>query len=105
MALVPDITNGATPAPGEPFVFPSYENVGTPYIATLSLLRLMIGLPVWFFPTPVISNLPNASNAHSDSNVSTPPTHQTHVEFLPSSSIRSPSLSPYSPSEISKESI
>jgi hypothetical protein len=74
-------------------------------IATLSLLGLTIGLPVWLIPTLVILNFPSASNAHTTSNVSTPPTNQTHVNLSPSSPIRSPSLSPSSPSEISKESI
>jgi cell division septation protein DedD len=64
----------------------------------------MIELPVWLFPTPVISNIPSASNAPSASDVSTPPTHQPHVDLSPSSPIRSPSLSPSSPSEISKAS-
>jgi hypothetical protein len=74
MVSVPGTTNGETPALGEPFVFPSYGNVGPPYIATLSLPGLTIGLPVWLFSTPVISN------AASVSDVSTPPTHQPHVE-------------------------
>jgi hypothetical protein len=88
------MTNEGTPLLGEPFVFPSYGNVGPPYIATLSLPGLTIGLPVWLFSTPVISNA-------SASYVSTPPTHQPHVDLSPSSSIRSPSISPSSPSEIS----
>jgi hypothetical protein len=54
------------------------------------------------FPTPVTSNIPNSSNAPIASYVSTPPTHQPHVDLSPSSPIRSPSLSPSSPSEISK---
>jgi hypothetical protein len=41
-------------------------------------------------------------NATSASNVSIPPTHQPHVNLSPSSPIMSPSLSPSSPSEISK---
>ena len=49
MASVPEMTNEGTPTPGEPFIFPSYGNIGLPHIATLSLLGLMIGLPVWFF--------------------------------------------------------
>jgi hypothetical protein len=36
--------------------------------------------------------------------VSTPPTHQPHVNLSPSSSIRSPSISPSLPSESSKAS-
>jgi len=97
MASVPKTTNGETPAPGEPFVFPSYGNVGPPYIATLSLSGLTIGLPVWLFSTPVISNA-------GASDVSTPLTHQPHVNFSPSSPIRSLSISSSSPSEISQES-
>jgi hypothetical protein len=98
MAAVLRTTNEATPALGEPFVFPSYRNVVPPYITTLSLPGLTIGLPVWLFSTLLISNAPSASD------VSTPPTHQTHVKFSPSSPVKSPSLSPSSPSEISKES-
>jgi hypothetical protein len=97
MASVPETTNGATPSLREPFVFPSYVNVGPPYIATLSLPHLTIGLPVWLFSTPVISNA-GASDA------STPPTHQLHVNFSPSSPIKSPSISSSSPSERSQAS-
>jgi hypothetical protein len=43
------------------------------------------------------------SNAGA-SDVSTSPTHQPHVNFSPSSPIKSPSLSPSLPSEISKSS-
>jgi hypothetical protein len=55
MASVPGMTHEGTPLPGEPFVFPSYGNVGPPYITTLSLPGFTIGLPVWLFSTPVIS--------------------------------------------------
>jgi hypothetical protein len=105
MASTPGSTNGGTPFPGEPFTFPSFGNVGPPCIATLSLLGLTIRLVVWLFPTPVISNIPSASNAPSASNVSKPPTHQPHVDFFPSSSVKSPSFSPSSPSESSQASI
>jgi hypothetical protein len=97
MASVPGMTNEGTPLPGETFVFPSYRKVGPPYIATLSLLGLTIGLPVWLFSTPVISNA-------GASDVSTPPTHQPHVNLSPSLPVRSPSISPSLPSEISKAS-
>jgi hypothetical protein len=97
MASVPRMTNEGTPLPRETFVFPSYGNIGPPYIATLSLPGLTIGLPVWLFSTPVISNA-------GASDVSTPPTHQPHVDLSPSSPVRSPSISPSSPSEISKAS-
>ena len=61
MASVPEMTNEGTPALGEPFVFPSYENIGPPHIATLSLPGLTIGLPVWFFSTLVVPNEISAS--------------------------------------------
>jgi hypothetical protein len=52
----------------------------------------------------VISNPPNVSVAPNTLDVNTTPTHQPHVNVLPSSSIKSPSISPFSPSEISKAS-
>jgi hypothetical protein len=104
MASTPGSTNGGTPFPGEPFTFSSFGNIGPLYIATLSLPGLTIELPVWLFPTLVILNLPSASIAPNYLYVSTPPTHQPHVDFSPSSLINSPSFSPSSPSGSSKES-
>jgi hypothetical protein len=104
MASTPESTNGGTPCPGEPYIFPSFGNFGPLYIATLSLPGLTIGLPVWFFATPVISNPPNVSTTPNTLDVSTSPTHQPHVNFSPSSPIKSPSISPSSPSESSKAS-
>jgi hypothetical protein len=84
MASVPEMTNEGTSTLGEPFVFPSYGNIGPPHIATLSLPGLTIGLPVWLFSTQVIPNAVSASV------VSTPPQeHQPHVDISPSSPIRS----------------
>ena len=60
MTSVTETTNEETLAPGEPFVFPSYKNVGPPYIATLSLPGLTIGLPIWLFSTQVIMNASSA---------------------------------------------
>jgi hypothetical protein len=97
-------TNGGTPSSGEPYTFPSFGNFGPPYVATLSLPGLTIGLPVWLFPTPVIPNPPDVSIAPNTLDVNAPPTHQPHVDFSPSSPIKSPSISPSSPSESSKES-
>src|ERR1700677_1732037 len=104
MASNPGSNNGGTLASGEPYTFPSFGNFCPPYVATLSLPGLTIGLPVWLFPTPVIPNPPNFSVAPNTLDVNTPPTHQPHVKFSPSSSIKSPSISPSSPSESSKES-
>jgi hypothetical protein len=108
MASVPEMTNEGTPSPGEPFVFPSYGNIGPPHIATLSLPCLTIGLLVWLFSTQVIPN------AVSDSVTSTSPQeHQPHVDpspsspvrsSLPSSLARSPSISSSSSSESSEAS-
>jgi hypothetical protein len=52
----------------------------------------------------VIPNPPNVSVAPNTVDVNTPPTHQTHVNFSPSSPIKSPSISSSSPSESSKAS-
>jgi hypothetical protein len=104
MASNPGSTNGGTPSSGEPYTFPSFGNFGPPYVATLSLPGLTIGLPVWLFPTPVIPNPPNVSVAPNTLDVNTPPTHQPHVDFSPSSPINSPSISPSLPSESSKAS-
>jgi hypothetical protein len=104
MTSTPGSTNRETPFLREPFSFPSFGNIGPPCISTVSLSRLTIGLLVSLFPTPVISNIRSASNAPSVSNVITPPTHQPHVDLSPSSLVRSPSLFPSFPSEISKAS-
>jgi hypothetical protein len=108
MVSVPGMTNEGTPVPGEPFIFPSYGNIGPPHIPTLSLPGLTIGLPVWLFSTQVISN------AVSVSVVSTSPQeHQPHVNpsssspvrsSLPSSLERSPSVPSSSSSECSEAS-
>ena len=105
MASTPRSANGGTPFLGGPFVFPSFGNISPLCIATLSLLGLTIGLPVWLFPTTVIENLYIASTTRNASDVSTPPTHQPHVDFSPSSPVNYPSFSPSSPSESSKASI
>jgi hypothetical protein len=88
MVSFPEMTNEATPSPGEPFVFPSYRNVGPPHIATLSLTGLTIGLPVWLFSTQVIPNVASASVVSTS-----PQENQPHVDPFPSSPVRSPSSS------------
>jgi hypothetical protein len=84
MDSIPRMTNEGTPFPGEPFVFPSYGNIGPPYIATLSLPILTIGLPVWLFSTQVIQNVVSASVV-----ITSPQEHQPHVDPSPSSPVRS----------------
>jgi hypothetical protein len=88
MVSVPGMTNEGTLAPGEPFVFPSYGNIGPPHIATLSLPGLTIGLPVWLFSTQVIPNVVSASVTSTS-----PQEHQPHVDPSPSSPVRSSSPS------------
>jgi hypothetical protein len=88
MASVPEMTNEGTSAPGEPFVFPSYRNIGPPHIATLSLPGLTIGLLVWLFSTQVILNAVSASVVSTSLQE-----HQPHVDPSPSSPVRSSSPS------------
>jgi hypothetical protein len=83
MASVPGMTNEATPTLGEPFVFSSYGNIGPPYITTLSLLALTIGLSISFFSTQVILNAASASVISTS-----PQEHQPHVDPSPSSLVR-----------------
>jgi hypothetical protein len=104
MASVPGMTNEGTPAPGEPFVFSSYGNIGPPHLATLSLPGLTIGLPVWLFSTQVIPNAVSASVVSTS-----PQEHQPHVDPSLSSPIRSSSpsslaRSPFISSSLSSES-
>ena len=88
MASVPKMTNEGTSYPGEPFVFPSYGNVGPPYIITLSFPGLTIRLLVWFFSSRVISNAASASVVSTS-----PQEHQPHVDPSPSSLVISSSPS------------
>jgi hypothetical protein len=108
MVSVLEMTNEGTLAPGEPFVFPSYGNIGPPHIATLNLPGLTIGLPVWLFSTQVIPNVVSALVVSTS-----PQEHQPHVDPSPSSLVissspsslaRYSSISSSSPSEISKAS-
>jgi hypothetical protein len=101
MASVPEMTNEGNPSPGEPFVFPSYGNIGPHHIATLSLPGLTIGLSVWLFSTQVIPNAVSASVTGTS-----PQEHQPHVDPSPSSLVRSssPSSLAMSPSVSSSSS-
>jgi hypothetical protein len=101
MASVPGMTNEGTPIPGEPFIFPSYGNIGPPHISTLSLPGLTIGLSVWLFSTQVIPNVVSASVVSTS-----PQEHQPHVDPSPSSPVGScsPSSLARSPSSSSESS-
>jgi hypothetical protein len=56
MAKFPDDTNQGTPSQGDSCDFPFFENVGVPLMATLYILELNVGLPVW------LSTIPNVLN-------------------------------------------
>jgi hypothetical protein len=108
MASVPEMTNEGTSSPGEPFVFPSYGNIGPPHITTLSLPGLTIRLSVWLFSTQVILNEVSALVISTS-----PQEHQPHVDpslslpvrsSSPSSLAMSPSVSSSSSGESSKAS-
>ena len=61
MAEIPESSNQEIPFHVDPCNFPSFGNVGPPMMATLSLPRLTIGLPVWLFSIPSVSNVLDAS--------------------------------------------
>jgi hypothetical protein len=105
MSLIPGTLNEGTPFPEEPFIFPSIRHVGPPYISTLILLGLTIGLPMWFFSTPpfpnvsIVSNAPSVSNAHPPSQ-ECPQECSPHIDPFPSSPIASSSFYSSSSCEI-----
>ena len=95
MATFPEFTNQGIPSNGNPSNFPPFGNVGAPYMATLSLPGLTVGLPVWLFSTSVVPNVPTTVQ-------SVPPPEQHHVDskvdLSPSSPV-STSSSSTSPGE------
>ena len=94
MATNPESTDQGIPFDGNPSPFPSFGNIGAPYMATLSLPRLTIGLLVWLFSTSLVQNVVISMQ------LSTPPTRQKQplvpkVDPLPSLLIRSSSSSSF----------
>jgi len=63
-----DSTNQGFPLGGNPSPFSSWGDVGAPHMATLSLLGLTIGLPIWLFSTSVTQStmIPEQSNQQLD---------------------------------------
>ena len=90
MATFPEFTNLEIHSEGNPSPFPAFGNVGTPYMATLSLPGLTVGLPVWLFSTSVVPSVPFTVQP-------SPPLEQHHVaskvDLSPSSPISSSSSS------------
>ena len=80
-------TTQEVPFQGVPFVFPPSEGIGPPFIATLNLPGIAIGLLVWLFNL-VIPVTPNVSN------VTSPPREdRPQPNPAPSSPVAAPSLS------------
>ena len=73
MATFTGFTNLGSPSDGNPGQFPPLGNVGAPYMATLSLPGLTVGLPVWLFSTSLVSTVSTVSS-------SVPPPEQRHVD-------------------------
>jgi len=95
MAEIPKSSNKGIPIHLDPCNFPCFGNVGPPIMATLSLPRLTIGLPIWLFSIPNVPNTPNASPVRSTCqrhHIHVHPFPPTHAKyFSPSSSSSSES--------------
>ena len=50
-------TNQGIPLGGNPSPFSSWGDIGAPYMATLSLPGITIGLPLWLLSTFVIQTI------------------------------------------------
>ena len=73
MAAFLGFTNPSSPPDGNPGHFPPLGNVGAPYMATLSLPGLTVGLPVWLFSTSLVPIVSAASPL-------VPPPEKHHVD-------------------------
>jgi hypothetical protein len=88
MAKFPGDTNQGAPSQGDSCDFTFFGNVGVPLMATLYILGLNVGLPVW------LGTIPNVLNALDASQLSTL-SHGHHVD-VSSSAKSSPPPSPAS---------
>jgi len=90
METFPEFTSQGNPFNGNPIPFPSFGNIGAPYMATVALLGLTIDLLVWLFSTLVILSVQTIFQPSSPP----PEQHQPHVDPkvdpFPSSPISSP---------------
>ena len=73
LATFLEFINQGIPSEGTPGHFPPFGNVGAPYMATLSLPGLTVGLPVWLFSTFVVPNVSTTVQSVS-------PPEQNHVD-------------------------
>ena len=97
METFPEFINQGIPSNGNPGHFPSFGNVGTPYMETLSLLGLTVGFPIWLFSTSVVPNvsatvpsIPLPKQHHVDSEVDLSPS--SHISSSSSSTLLGESL-------------
>jgi len=93
MATVLASTNQGNPSDGNPCPFPSFGNVGAPYMEMLSLPGFTIGFSIWLFSTPMVLN------TQTDPQLGSPPPEpyrplvNLKIDPLPSSHVRSSSYS------------
>ena len=76
MATFSEFTNQGIPSEGNHGPFPTFGNVGAPYMETLSLPGLTTSLHIWLFSTSVVLNIQTASQPSSPP----PEPCQTHVD-------------------------
>jgi hypothetical protein len=58
-------TNQGTPSQGDSCAFPFFGNVGVPFMATLYILGLNVGLTVWLGTIPNVLNSLDASQSNT----------------------------------------
>jgi hypothetical protein len=84
MVKTPKGTNQGTLVHGDPCAFPCFLDIGPPMMATLNLPRFTVGLLVWLFTNPVVSNALDASQVSTLCQE-----HQTNLDPSHSSPIKS----------------
>jgi hypothetical protein len=87
MAKFLEGTNQETPAQGDSCAFPFFGNVGSPLMATLNILGLIVGLSIWFWTTLNVMNGLDASHISTLCHG-----HQLDVDPLPFVSMKSTPL-------------
>jgi len=83
MATIHESTNQGNRSNGNPSTFPSFGNIGAPYMAVLSLLGFTIGFLVWSFLTPMVPNVQTASQLGSPPPKKYQPPVDSKVESFP----------------------
>jgi len=98
MVTFHEFTNQGNPSDGNPSVFPSFGNTGSPYMATLFVLGLTNSLPVWLLSTSMILSVQTTFQLSSPPPKHHQPQIDPYVDPFPSFPISSPRSSS-SPSE------